>query len=75
MAFFELVNTSSGNRVGNYPTREEALLDVRAVIDRRGPDAVATIALGYAQDDGDGYVIAEGDELVELASHAGAVPA
>lgn len=74
MPFYELVNTTSGDRVGDYLTEQEALLDVRAVMERRGPDAVATIALGYQGDEGDGYVIAEGDELAKLAS-AGAVAA
>ena len=68
MAFFELVNLSSGNRVGDYDTEEDALRDVWAVITRRGAEAVATIALGYQGDEGPGRIIAEGDDLANRAA-------
>lgn len=67
MAFYELVNLSSGNRVGDYATEHEALCDAWTAIQQRGPDAVATIALGYEDEWGLGHIIAEGDELVSRA--------
>lgn len=63
MAFYELVNLSSGNRVGEYDSAGAALRDAWAVIQRSGPDAVAAMALGYEDDQGQGKIIAEGAEV------------
>jgi hypothetical protein len=70
MAFYELVNLSSGNRVGDYATEREALCEAWAAVQRRGPGALATIGLGYQDDQGTGRLIAEGDALVRLAAQA-----
>jgi hypothetical protein len=70
VAFFELVNLGSGNRVGDYDTEEDALNDAWAVMLRRGPNAIATIALGFEGDDGKGWLIAEGPELAKRAASA-----
>lgn len=71
MAHFELVNLCSGNQIGEFETEGEALRDVIAVVERRGAQALAGIALGEADDSGHGRIVAEGDELVRRAqSHA-----
>jgi hypothetical protein len=67
---FELVNLSSGNRIGDYATEEEALLDIWSVIERRGPAAVASIALMHVLDDGSGKKGSEGEDLVHRARNA-----
>ena len=70
MVFFELVNLSSGNRVGDYDTEQEALCDVWATIQRSGRRAVDGIGLGSVDDQGQGKIIAEGEELARRAQEA-----
>lgn len=67
MAFFELVNTSSCNRVGDYDTEEEALREVRELVERHGPSAAANLALGSIDELGHGELFAEGGVLVTRA--------
>ena len=68
MALYELINMGSGNRVGDYSTEDEALLDVRITVELHGPEAVASIGLGFQDDAGAVHLLAEGDELVRRAS-------
>jgi len=75
MAYYELVNLSTGNWIGEYSTREAALEQVQIACQRRGPDSIATIGLGYHDDQGHAELIAEGDELVGLALHPRRIPA
>jgi hypothetical protein len=67
--FYELVNLSSGNRVGDYETDKEALSEVWAVLQRRGPRALDAIALIRQEDLSVtvGTLVAEGEDLVRLA--------
>jgi hypothetical protein len=74
MTYFELVNLCSGNQIGEFDTESEALRDVIAVVERRGPQALAGIALGEEDDSGHGRIIAEGFDLVRRA-RAAIVPA
>jgi hypothetical protein len=67
VAFFELVNLSSGNRVGDYDTEQEALCDAWDAVRRRGDHALDAIALRYQDDYGNGEIKAEGEELVRRA--------
>jgi len=70
MTYFELVNLSSGNRIGEFDSEEAALRDVRDVVKDRGPKAIAAIALTQEDDAGNGKILAEGDELVRLAERS-----
>ena len=70
MAFFELVNLSSGNRIGDDDTEPEALCDVWATIQRSGRYAVDGIALESIDDQGKGKILAESEELIRRAEEA-----
>lgn len=67
---YELMELTSANVVGMYETREAALRDVAETLRLYGPDAVATLALGRNDAEGDGAVIAEGPALAALAQKA-----
>ena len=58
---------TTANLVGMYETEEAALRDIAETVRLYGPDAVATLALGRNDPEGDGAVIAEGPALVALA--------
>jgi hypothetical protein len=73
VAFFELVNLSSGNRVGDYDTEEEALDDARDAVRRYGDRALDSVCLRYEDDQGVGHVRAEGRELLLRAQQSYAV--
>ena len=70
MAYFELVNLSTGNLVGDYDTQDEALCDAWSVLQRDGVHALDSIALGYEGSYGRGEIIAKSDELVSMAMQA-----
>jgi hypothetical protein len=69
---YELMEMTTGNLVAVHPTEEGALRMVAAAVDRGGIEAVSTLALGYDDPTGatDGYIVAEGTELAELALRA-----
>ncbi len=75
MAYFELVNLCSGNRIGEFDTEDEALRDVQAVKRRRGSDAIAAIALAREDEQGNVTTIAEGEELALLSDRVTVVAA
>ena len=77
MAFFELVNLCTGNRVGDYDTDREALLDAWRAVQRGDASVLNSIALRREEDDGSGCIIAESDDLVRMAeqAHRGTIPA
>jgi len=64
---YELVDLNTGNWVGAYPTKEEALRAVADTIRRYGEDAVVTLALGRFERGRQGEAIAEGPKLAEMA--------
>jgi len=63
---YELWNTASGNRVGEFESREEALASVRRTTHQHGASMVDMLALGYEDEDGEGEVIARGADLIAL---------
>ena len=71
--YYELVNLSSGNRIGEFDTESEALQDVQAHYSRFGPQALSGIALTEQDEAGNGKIIAEGDELAARAEQATAM--
>lgn len=64
---YELWSTASGNRVGEFESRDTALASVRSSLQEHGADAVGSLALGFENEDGEGEVIARGAELMALA--------
>ena len=64
---YELWNTSSGNRVGEFESQDEALASVRRTLQQHGPSMIDSWALGYEDDEGADEVIARGAALVALA--------
>jgi hypothetical protein len=69
MAYYELINLSSGNQIGEYNTEEEALLDVVTMLQRHGEKSLDAIALGQV-DEGHGKIIAEGPALAQRATRS-----
>jgi hypothetical protein len=65
--YYELVNLSSGNRIGEFDTESDALEDVRQYCERHGRAALGAIALTQADEDGHAGILAEGDELATRA--------
>ena len=78
MTYYELWNTKTRNAVGDFDSEAEALAVVREAIHRHGREYANMLALGCEDDAGETRAIAGGQELAELALHAGsrqAVPA
>lgn len=71
---YELMELSTGNLVGIYPSEASALADVLESIESAGEDAVETLALGYVEA-GASRLIAQGPDLVHLARRHSAVRA
>ena len=69
VAFFELVNLTSGTRVAAYRTREEAVCDARSMLRRDGEHALDQLALGFEDDDGRRHIVVRGDALADLVEH------
>jgi hypothetical protein len=67
MTYFELLNRSSGNRIGKFDTEDEALNDVWTTVKSHGRRAIAALALVRNDEQGNVTIVAEGDELVGLA--------
>ncbi len=63
---YELWSGPSGNMVGAFPSRNEALAAVREVAERNGPDYVESLALIVEDEGGESELIAEGGDLVRL---------
>lgn len=64
---YELWNTVSGNRVGEFASQDEALASVRRTMHQHGVSMIETLALGYEDEGGEGEVIARGADLAALA--------
>jgi hypothetical protein len=66
---YELIETSSGNLVGAYPSQDLALLAIMETYLHSGEAAVATLALGCDDPSGqtDGQELARGATLLQLA--------
>lgn len=66
---YELWDQETANQIGSYPSRAEAMAVVGDAVRAFGADALATVALGREDDNGDTVVIAAGRELADLALH------
>lgn len=65
---WELMDTDSANVVGFYPTKDEALAVVRDAFQRFGPAGIDDLALSEQTVHGTGKLLAEGSELLRLAT-------
>ena len=63
---YEIWDWETANIVYAFPTLEEAFADVRAEVAANGPGVAASWFLQF-DDRTEGYIIAEGDELVKQA--------
>ncbi|MGH2600204.1 MAG: hypothetical protein ACRDJ9_12565 [Dehalococcoidia bacterium] len=69
---YELWDTESANRLGEYVSEGQALAVVHAALKRVPREEVATWALLYFEEGKDSKAIAEGEALIDLASRAAA---
>ena len=75
--WYELWDSATGNRIGEYDTETKALAEVLDAIRRYGRDSVAVKSLGLVRCDPNGEqdgLIAEGADLVSLALDHSAIP-
>lgn len=70
-AFYELMDIDTGNVVGFYASREEALSVVRSAFERFGESGIVDLSLGFQNEAGQMQLIAEGVALGELATVEG----
>jgi len=64
--FFEVWDNVSGNVVGTWDTKEEALAVLRGALAEHGPGYVESLYLGQGNTHGGGKAIADGRALVNL---------
>jgi hypothetical protein len=67
---YELLDLETANAVAGFSTEAEALAEIRALLRQHGPNAAATLALGYEDEQGNGELIAAGNDLARLARAA-----
>ncbi len=67
---YQLWDTEDNNLIGTYSTERAALHVVREGIKTHGAEAFRTVALGDEETSGQLRLIAEGMDLVQLASDA-----
>jgi hypothetical protein len=65
--FYELMDIDTGNVVGFYASRDEALSIVRSAFDRYGEPGIADLSLSFQDETGEMRLVAEGVALGELA--------
>ena len=65
--WYDLMDFESNNMVGSYESEDGALRDVLDALTRHGSVAVATLALLWGNEAGEGELIAEGEGLAKLA--------
>jgi hypothetical protein len=66
---YELIELTTANVVGVYASEGDALRDVAETVRLYGPEAVATLALGFDDyPNSPGRAIADGPELAALAA-------
>jgi hypothetical protein len=65
---FQLWDTDDNNVIGMYSSEQAALRIVRDGVQMYGADAFQAVALGGESSSGQLHVIAEGAELVRLAT-------
>lgn len=64
---YEIWDLDSGNRLGEYDTRDEALTEVKHALEAHGERYAATLLLDVEDDQGRTHLIAKGAQLVALA--------
>ena len=64
---YDLWDSESGNIIGTFATRGDALSVVRQALAEHGAEYVATLLLGQEDKRGQTKAIAHGKKLVELA--------
>lgn len=64
---YTLWDTDSGNLLGTYDAKQDALDVIRTAIGAYGPSYVDGLVLGTEDDDGRPKAIAEGSDLAKLA--------
>ena len=65
--FYVLWDVETGNIVGDFATEDEALSVVRELLEDNAPDYVDALSLGRTDDDGETWLIAEGNPLAVMA--------
>jgi hypothetical protein len=67
--WYELWNQSSGNLIGEFGTEDEALAEIRWMIEQSGRDAVASwrLAMGRGDEAGADEPVLIGDDLLDRA--------
>lgn len=67
---YELWDLVSGNLVGSFPDRRDALAVVKKTLERHGREKVVGTALVEIHATGESNVVAEDDDLIRLANEA-----
>jgi hypothetical protein len=65
---YELMDVDTANVVGVYETEAEALAEVRSLLRANGSSFAEALALGYADEAGQGDLIARGSDLAARAA-------
>jgi hypothetical protein len=65
---FEMFDVVTANQVGTYETLGEIIRVINDAVGRVGPAAVANLALGRAEEEGDTEVVAPGVGPLRLAT-------
>ena len=65
--FYVIWDVETGNLVGDFATEAEALSVVRDLLDDNEPDYVHALSLGVTDDAGATRLVAEGQNLADLA--------
>lgn len=68
--YYELMDTDTANIVGFYHSKEDALAIVRSSYERYGLAGIEDLALSEGSERGAGVLLAEGEELLRLATAA-----
>lgn len=64
---YELMDVESGNLVGYFESKAEALATVQDAFERFGQTGVFDLALSQKHPDGSATLVADGDDLLQLA--------
>jgi hypothetical protein len=69
---YDLWDSESGNIIGTFDTKEEALSVVRQALAKHGAEYVETLLFGQQDSRGQTKAIARGKKLVQIARGAAA---
>lgn len=65
--FYVVWDVETGNLIGDFSTKDEALSLVRELLADNTPDYVDALSLGCTDDDGETRLVAEGQQLASMA--------